>query len=387
MARPYAKLAVGSGADEKLGMLAERNGLGGMMFLLSIAEAYPYGILPGSPRAYRAAVLPAALVSEADVQDAIDAQVEVGLVHRYEADGHPLLYLVNYHRYQDVTWTKVRPSAYLLPECWRVPDNLQAMIDDGSLMRARKQFGRYGVMGLSERETEATGQVPLCPPGAPHLLQQKRGRARQRGGTSTATATGTGTGTATSSRKGRERSSEVVKESYVRGPRPEWGPGEAELRREFEGLHALLAELHPGWTDHRLHVWTVHLGRATQDPHTPLDEAAMMELLRAHPPSEADRSDTWMRRAIVHRRIDAEMAQQESEAELSAVERHRQRRGMALALARQLRADWSEDEARGIVAEQFGATTAEWAFEQLTKQEAADALPFLRGGQDDGGED
>jgi hypothetical protein len=193
MARPFAKLAVGSGADEKLGIIAEQNGLGGMMFLLSIPEAYPYGILPGSPRAYRAKVIPSAMLPETEIQAAIDAQVEAGLIHRYEADGHELLYLVNYHRYQEVAWSKVRPSEHPLPECWRIPDALQAMIEDDALLRSKKQFGEYGVMGLPDTETEAPAPVPPSAPqvpapatSVPAVASEKR---EAQGGHSTSTAT------------------------------------------------------------------------------------------------------------------------------------------------------------------------------------------------------
>lgn len=195
MARPFAKLAVGSGADEKLGIIAEQNGLGGMMFLLSIPEAYPYGILPGSPRAYRAKVIPSAMLPEAEIRAAIDAQVEAGLIHRYEADGHELLYLVNYHRYQEVAWSKVRPSEHPLPECWRIPDALQAMIDDEALLRSKKQFGEYGVTGLPDTETEAPAPVPPSAPPLPAPATPVPAVASEKkeaqGGHSTSTATST----------------------------------------------------------------------------------------------------------------------------------------------------------------------------------------------------
>lgn len=195
MARPFAKLAVGSGADEKLGMIAERDGLGGMLFLLSIPEAYPYGILPGSPRAYRAQVIPAALVAEQEIQEAIDAQVEVGLLHRYEVGDKQYLYLRNYHRYQDVAWSRVRPSDYPLPSCWEVPDDLQAIIEDEeALANAKKRFGAYGIMGLSAATAEASAQVPLDAPEVPTECPQGASeKERHRGGTSTATATATAT--------------------------------------------------------------------------------------------------------------------------------------------------------------------------------------------------
>ncbi len=244
--RPFAKLAVGSGADEKLGILAERNGLGGMTFLLSIPEAYPYGILPGSPRAYRAKVIPSAILSESDVEAAIDAQVEVGLVHRYEAGGHTLLYLVNYHRHQDVAWSKVRTCEYQLPDCWKIPDALQVMIDEGSLVRSKKQFGEYGVMGLSDAELEALGQVPPCPdvppsasPVPPGAYDLPEAPDRQRGGTSTATATATANanGIVVGSTAGNDNDNDSLSGASDEAPTPEPSK-EDQLSELREGVDA-----------------------------------------------------------------------------------------------------------------------------------------------------
>lgn len=130
---------------------------------------------------------------------------------------------------------------------------------------------------------------------------------------------------------------------------------------KYEPLETLLREVHPGWTDQRLHVWIVRLARAVEDPHTPIDLPRVIELLGTMPPSEADRTDTWLRRALVHVRTttDAE-----------ATERADSLRRAALGLMRQMLQEWPENDALAIVSDQFGEETASWAFQQCATQEA-----------------
>jgi len=327
--QPFAKLIVGSGADEKLGILAEHSGLGGMMFLLSIAEAYPYGVLPGSPRAYRARVLPAANLAEPEVKAAIEAQVQTGLVVRYKADGHELLYILNYHRYQDVAWSKVRPSPYPLPPQWRVPDALQTMIDAGTLTRSKKQFGEYGVMGLSDTETEAPDELPAgappvptpappVPAGASAVPEAPDRHPEAPGRHSTATATSTSTASSTGSTVVPASPHRVgatvadltdTPDDLPPGRRPpaRTGPGDPSdnhmILANNPELRGLIDRLRGDvWSVRQRQDWVLLLGRAARDEHTPVTEEEIMAAFEAAVPDVADRPQAWLTRLLAQKR-------------------------------------------------------------------------------------
>jgi hypothetical protein len=193
----YAKLYASAGEDERIGILAETNPLGLALFLLSISKAYPYGVLPGSPRAYRAAVIASAVISEADIEAALEAQEAVGLIERYERDGQAGVYLREYHRYQDVQWFKVRRSEVPLPEDWAVPDALADAIHTGKLAAAHRRLGKFGIEGVPRSNTGTEEHVLPCSPGdTPMIPNRGVTEGEQRGNTSTATVTDTVTDTA-----------------------------------------------------------------------------------------------------------------------------------------------------------------------------------------------
>lgn len=313
MTRPFAKLAVGSGADEKLGLLAELSGLGGMMFLLSIAEAYPYGILPGSPRAYRAAVLPSAILCEQDVAQAINAQVEAGLIVRYEGDGRELVYVLNYHRYQDVAWSKVRPSPYPLPSQWRVPDALQTMIDAGTLSRSKKQFGKYGVTGLCDTKSEALDELPTGAPPVPASATVVP-EAPDRHSTATATSTASSTGSTVVPATPQGAGATVADladtpDDLPPGRRRPARPGDLDpsdnhtILSSYPELRGLIDRLRGNvWSVRQRQDWVLLLGRAARDEHTPVTEDEILEAFETTVPDVADRPQAWLTRLLAQKR-------------------------------------------------------------------------------------
>jgi len=154
----WAKLSSRIGEDGALCELAEVNPLAALLWTWSISTADLYGLLPGSPREYRACVAPGLMIDLADVRSAIDAQVTAGLVTAYEDDGTPLLYLPNYHRYQSVNWWAAKESRFTLPECWQVPPDLQAIIDDGALAKGNRTLSRCGITGARNAQPIGRGR-------------------------------------------------------------------------------------------------------------------------------------------------------------------------------------------------------------------------------------
>ena len=172
--KPYFKMAADTGDDEKIGQLLEASAEDGCaaagLFFLSIGAAYPYGILPASPRAYRAKVAAAAMLSEAVIEKALGHQERLGLVHRYHDGDQDCIYIRNYHRYQDVAWSRVRQCDFRLPECWVTPEELEDFAGADNLAKCNKQWGEYGVMGLQQPTSVAKGQVPPPSPSATPVL-------------------------------------------------------------------------------------------------------------------------------------------------------------------------------------------------------------------------
>jgi len=147
MAR-WSKITEYIGEDVKLAELAEKNPLAALFFTWCIPRADLYGILPGDPRAYRARIAAAMMVSTEAVQAAIDDQVEAGFIHRYEDEGKPLLYIRHYHKHQTVNWFKIKSCEYALPDCWDMPPELEDHIASGALSRTNKEWGIHGVTGI-----------------------------------------------------------------------------------------------------------------------------------------------------------------------------------------------------------------------------------------------
>ena len=116
-----------------------------LLFTFSLPSANVYGILPANPREYKALVWPASQLTFADIEFAIEQQVEVGLLHKYSRTTHgvvrDLLYIKNYHRYQDVKWYRVGRPEYPLPPEWIVPEELRAYLERKGCERPPEFYG------------------------------------------------------------------------------------------------------------------------------------------------------------------------------------------------------------------------------------------------------
>jgi len=128
----WAKLSVRVGQDARLCELAETNTLAALLFCWGLPAADLYGILPGDVREYASRVAPGLRVDDDEIAAAIDAQVEAGLLLRYEAGGKLLLYVCNYHKHQDVRWRRTGPPEYPLPAEWRIPRRLRELLENHS---------------------------------------------------------------------------------------------------------------------------------------------------------------------------------------------------------------------------------------------------------------
>jgi hypothetical protein len=161
----FAKLSERTGQDVTLCSLAEQQPFAALLFTWSIAAADVYGILPAHPREYHARVAPALRITEADVAAAIEAQVDAGLLHRYEAEGRQLLYLRNYHKHQTVRWARVGAPEYPLPECWRIPGKLRDHLHGRSEGEVREYGLCRGATGLCVElpdQSRTSPGVPDC---------------------------------------------------------------------------------------------------------------------------------------------------------------------------------------------------------------------------------
>lgn len=174
----WIKLPASIGQESALAELAEEDALAALLWIYSLAAANWYGILPGEPRKYRTLVTPAITVSVERITEALTAQEKAGLIVRYEGDNQALIYIPAYHEWQQVPWWQTRQSEYPLPPEWQIPPKLAEMIESGSLARANRTFGRYGLSGsTSDRVGGGSGEcegrvgqppMPPMPPSPPY---------------------------------------------------------------------------------------------------------------------------------------------------------------------------------------------------------------------------
>lgn len=152
----YARIHYQAAESPDIGEALEVNPLAVSLFFLSIARADLYGILPGEPRRYRATVAPAANIPPDVVAEAIAEQERRGWVHCYRsATGVQLLYIVNYHEYQEVRWqNRVAPPEHELPACWTPPEGFLLWLVSEHCISSRKHGEQWTV--LRERYGSAT---------------------------------------------------------------------------------------------------------------------------------------------------------------------------------------------------------------------------------------
>ena len=96
-----------------------------LLFLMSLPRADLYGVLPGSPRLFKARVCPVARTGEKTIERALALLVDRGLVTPFINKGQQHLVITNYHKYQDVRWKNyVGPPKVKMPEDWQPPEQL-----------------------------------------------------------------------------------------------------------------------------------------------------------------------------------------------------------------------------------------------------------------------
>jgi len=122
--------------DERQAELLEANPLAAALFLWALPAADAYGIIPGNPRKFAARVCPMAALPVSAIQAAIDdlcrasSDGKPGPWHLYHDEaGEPLIYIRNYHRYQEVGWARVGRPKHQLPHCWIIPQDLMDFLE------------------------------------------------------------------------------------------------------------------------------------------------------------------------------------------------------------------------------------------------------------------
>ncbi len=121
----YAQLYEQVGESKDIGLLLETNPLAASLFVISLARADLYGILPGDPRDYRTRVCPAAAVPVAEVEKALAVLAELHMYLPYEANEKRYIYVMQYHAYQQVRWDRTGRPGTPLPRAWSVPHSLK----------------------------------------------------------------------------------------------------------------------------------------------------------------------------------------------------------------------------------------------------------------------
>ena len=155
----YAVIYEQVGESGNVAELLETNPLAASLFLISLARADVYGILPGDPRDYRTRVCPAAALSLDKIQGALSDLERLGMYHLYDACGKKWAYIASYHEYQVVRWGRVGRPDNPLPQCWNTPSALTAELTRGGTGKLPEWFGLDGKSGkpLSEEAWNSSG--------------------------------------------------------------------------------------------------------------------------------------------------------------------------------------------------------------------------------------
>lgn len=290
----YARIHYQAAESPDIGEALEVNPLAVSLFFLSIARADLYGILPGEPRRYRATVAPAANIPPDVVAEAIAEQERRGWVHCYRsATGVQLLYIVNYHEYQEVRWqNRVAPPEHELPACWTPPEGFLLWLVSEHCISSRKHGEQWTVL----RECYRSATVAL----------QERYPTQY---TDTDTNTDNSTDTA-----GRAREDEPEHTARPTDPEPVASmpdpvaehdpstlPPDLHMQKLNHGtLSAAVRKALSGRTQaKRSDQWFADLRAFTRDYPDQYTEAAIVEALSRDPPKAADKfADRWLERVM-----------------------------------------------------------------------------------------
>jgi hypothetical protein len=115
--------------------LQKANPNAALLFLLSMPQAAPWGILPANPALFRARVCPLFDLSLEQIAECIQLIIAQGCFSSYtDRAGKPMVFLTNWNEHQSRQWSRVGPPQYDLPPNWQPPDGLDKGLRDASRM-------------------------------------------------------------------------------------------------------------------------------------------------------------------------------------------------------------------------------------------------------------
>ena len=128
-----------------------------LLFLMSLPQAVPWGILPATPALFRARVCPMLDISLDQVKTCLKLIVDQGCFTAYEdRHGKPLVYITNWNENQGRQWDRVAAPQYDLPPGWTPPAGLAKGLED-----AAKRGRRLTPEAIEERLVDAESKTSL----------------------------------------------------------------------------------------------------------------------------------------------------------------------------------------------------------------------------------
>lgn len=288
----YAQLYETVGESKDMGRLLETNPLAASLFMISLARADVYGILPADPWDFRTKVCPAAAVPVGEVENALNLLCELGMYHRYKADERQLIYIMQYHSYQQVRWLRVGRPDQPLPDCWHVPDALKQEIR--SDRRGNKLPEYFGLDSATMRPLPETAWT------ASGLQIKGRDDSRTTPGllpdTSWTTPPISASASASNDSLGARESQPAAEGEPETAPFPD-----AHMAIcNYPELMPAVAAAQPRWGTAKQRAFCLDLIAAIEDPNTPVTRQEVMGWLQTDgsKPSYTDRGDSYLRRMI-----------------------------------------------------------------------------------------
>ena len=175
--------------SERMQTLLETNPLAYALYINAKAVCDDYGRIEGSPRKLKGRVAPMASLSLADVEQAIRAMEECGVVRSYQVGGDQYLEIAEYNKVEETDWRNVGRPEFPAPPWWEVPQALQELLDTSTDSRIkpsryglpvdgpsgdgratvgrRSSDGRYARESEAEAEVETTQRTTLAAPADP----------------------------------------------------------------------------------------------------------------------------------------------------------------------------------------------------------------------------
>lgn len=181
----WAKLHAKVSESEDFANLYAQSPEAAALFLLSLPQAAPWGVLPGSPPLFAARVCPLLMLSREQAETSLRLIVESGLFTAYQGlDSKPLVYVTGWNKHQTRQWERCGLPEFDLPPQWNPPEGLGVAV-----CKAETEHRALSFVALSGRLTSEESKTSLrlaCAAGGVSLA--KREESLERGKTTKAKA-------------------------------------------------------------------------------------------------------------------------------------------------------------------------------------------------------